>query len=83
MLSCKQSTKRKKTEAALVKRKADADKAVEFAKETVEEFRPFSNTPANSGLSLAWPVILPRLVNEIMQGFVSQVNSLTKVQSNE
>ena len=50
-------------EKAAIQRKADAKQARQDAKSTVASFRPFDNTPANSGLSIAWQSALPHLVD--------------------
>lgn len=52
---------------AAEKRKEEAKKHAAMAKKIVAEFEPFDNTPQDSGLSIAWPIIVPRLVTNLCQ----------------
>ena len=57
-----QALKKEEAEEAARRRKAEAKKAREDAKVTVASFNQFSDVPANSGLSIVWQIVLPRLV---------------------
>lgn len=48
---------------AAVQKKLEAKRAADSAKCTVAQFKPLSKTPIESGLSLAWQIILPRLLD--------------------
>lgn len=57
-----QELKKEKSKQNTAKRKAEAERASEFAREIVEGFEAFSDPKEHdSGLSRAWQILMPRL----------------------